>query len=55
MKFNFSYQEKILRCSMVIFHYLKLTFKNLNMNQPAPKHNTPLINSIHAKAQAINA
>ena len=28
MKFIFSYQEKILRCSIVTFHNSKRTFKN---------------------------
>jgi len=34
-KYGFSYQEKILQRSKLIFHHLKLTFKNLNIEPPA--------------------
>ena len=53
MKFLFSDREKILRCSMLIFHYLKCLFKTnflfeLCMKLLVDMH-TPRINSVHRK------
>jgi len=53
VKFTFSYREKILRCSILVFHYLKTVFKvsglfALCMKLLANRH-TSRINSVHRK------
>ena len=40
MKFIFSYQEKILRCSILVFHILKTLFRNVSVLKKEKSQNS---------------
>jgi len=49
VKFNFSYQEKILHCSNVLFCNMELIFRNIWRIEAMMRSHRTCINSVHQK------